>query len=393
MQPEDIEVAFAGESDRVEWKQSSRKADVVLSAVCALANDLGDTRRPGFLVLGLDDGGGTVGEDTSDTALQNLANRFRSTKILPNPSCSTHVVPRDGKSVIVVRVEPYPVPPVVKLDGVAWVRVGTTTRLALDADITRLSERRPENRLPFDFRAWPAATLDDLDLATLRVEHGFRRATDADSDSFPDFEKWLVQRDLARMTDSGPRPTAAGILVYGADPQAQMPGAAIEFVRYAADLDSPVVARKTITGSLPAQLEALWVQLQANSTDVPGPTDGIRTPYVPDYPMEALKELARNLVQHRLYESTHAPGRVSWLEDRVIFNNPGGPFGQASEGQFGAHSDYRNPTITRLLVELGYVERLGRGIARARSQLAANGNPELQVEHDGFTTIMVRRRS
>jgi ATP-dependent DNA helicase RecG len=41
------------EDDRIEWKQSAKDKDGILRAVCALANDLGDSRRPGFLLIGV----------------------------------------------------------------------------------------------------------------------------------------------------------------------------------------------------------------------------------------------------------------------------------------------------------------------------------------------------
>jgi ATP-dependent DNA helicase RecG len=94
-----------------------------------------------------------------------------------------------------------------------------------------------------------------------------------------------------------------------------------------------------------------------------------------------------------LYEGTNAPARVEWFTDRVVFSNPGGPFGRASEDAFGEHSDYRNPRLTGGLLELGYVQRLGRGVRRIEKQLRANGNPPLLVETDGFTSITVRRRT
>jgi ATP-dependent DNA helicase RecG len=124
-----------------------------------------------------------------------------------------------------------------------------------------------------------------------------------------------------------------------------------------------------------------------------GPPDDIREGYVPQYPLEALKELVRNLVQHRLYEGTHAPGRIEWYTDRIEFSNPGGPYGRASEGELGEHTDYRNPVVTAELVELGYVEQLGRGIRRVRLQLERNGNPPLAAEVDGFTRVIVRVRT
>jgi ATP-dependent DNA helicase RecG len=394
MRPEDLAAALAGEGERVEWKQSARDGDEILGAVCALANDLGDTGLKGFLVIGLDKHGQVVGADASDAALTKLSDRLRSTKILPHPSCGIEVVPNQGKALVVVAVAPYAVPPVVKVDGVAWVRVGPSTRRANEADLARLHERRPEARLPFDLRGVVGARVDDLELETLRMEYGASLGLATSREEFPQLEPWLRQRDIVRRRDGGWEPTGAGLLVYGMDPQSYVPGAIVEFTRYAGDsIGAPIISRKTISGRLPDQLEGTWTQLQANLVSVAAPADGVRSPYVPEYPLEALKELARNLVQHRMYEGTNAPSRVTWFDDRIEMTNPGGPFGQANEGEFGEHSDYRNPTITRLLVDLGYVERLGRGVQRVRALLAANGNPGLDVETDGFTTVVVRRRT
>ncbi|MBI4567825.1 MAG: putative DNA binding domain-containing protein [Planctomycetes bacterium] len=386
-------IACAEESERLERKQTDRDADSVLQATCALANDLGDSRRPGYLVLGVDKTGVAVGVDTSDEAIQRLVNRLTSTRILPNPSISVTPHTPGPRGVLLVRVDPYPVPPVVLVDGVAWVRVGATTRRATEADLVRLRERRPENAMPFDQRAVAAASVDDLNVVLLRKKYDEVAGTDAESGTFPAFENWLAQKEITRRTPAGWRPTGAGLLIHGLAPQMFVPGATVEFVRYGGmDFDAPVAARKTIIGTLPDQMDSLWAQLQAHLVEVPAGTDGIRSLYAPQYPLEALKELARNLLQHRLYEGTNAPGRVSWMEDRVVFNNPGARFGGASEGEFGAHSDYRNPTITRFLVETGHVERLGRGIRRVRAALEANKNPPLEVESDGFLTVTVWRR-
>jgi len=394
MTPDELRDAFAEEGERAERKESDRDADEILRAACALANDLQQSGRPGYLVLGLDKKGRTVGVDASDEGVQRLVNRLTSTKILPTPSFSVEVVPSQGLSVIVVRVQPYPVPPIVKVDGVAWVRVGNTTRRATAADLARLSERRPVHTLPYDLRPLGAASRDDLNLELLRNRFSAEKEVDPERDTFPSFEAWLSQRDVLRQLADGWAPTAAGLLVYGLDPRRCLPGAIVELARYAGlDFDAPISSRKTISGPLGDQLQTLWTQLQAHVSEVPGPQVGIRSPYYPEYPLEGLKELARNLVQHRLYEGTNAPSRIAWMDDRVVFTNPGSRFGLASEGEFGEHSDYRNPTVTRFLVELGYVERLGRGIRRVRVELERNGNPPLEVETDGYTTVTVRRRA
>lgn len=271
------------------------------------------------------------------------------------------------------------------------MRVGTATHRASEADLTRLRERRPESYLPFDLRARRDASSSDLDLISLRQEYAAAHELDHDAETFPPFEAWLAQRDVLKQVEAGFVPTIAGLLVFGLNPQDFLPGATIEFARYQGnDISDPVVQRKTITGSLPTQLEALWAQLEMFRFETPDTAEGIRSPYRPNYPEQALRELARNLVQHRLYEDTHAPARVYWFDDRIEFSNPGSRFGRASEGEFGAHSDYRNPTVTRFLVELGYVERLGRGVRMVRAALEKNGNPPFVVETDGFTNVVVR---
>lgn len=188
-------------------------------------------------------------------------------------------------------------------------------------------------------------------------------------------------------------PNAATVLVLGKSPQDHLPAAWVDLVRYGGpDRDAAILSRRAATGTVPDQLEAGWTWLALQMETIPAEPSGIRAAFVPLYPEEALKELLRNLVQHRLYEGTHAPGRVEWFEDRIEFSNPGGPFGRASEGEFGEHSDYRNPLLTARLVAAGYVQQLGRGVRRARLQLECNGNPALEVDTDGFTRVTVRRR-
>jgi ATP-dependent DNA helicase RecG len=397
MTPEELEQYLQYEDDRIEWKQSPKNTSGLLQAVCALANDIDDRKKPGFLLIGVDKKGAVIGVEAQGLALDNeqqmLANRLRSGKLYPIPAFDIEVVSYEQSSVLVVRVDPYPVPPIVELDGIAWVRPGSTTQRATEADRQRLRERRPLQNQPFDLRPLQGATLDDLDLRSLEASYDAAREGVDEADVFPTLESWLTQMQLGAPVANMWTPNPAAILMFGKSPQTFFPGATVELVRYAGpDFDAPVAWRKTATGTLPAQLDMLWAQLSAHIASVPGPADGIRSPFVPEYPLEALKELARNLVQHRAYVGTNAPARVEWMEDRIELSNPGGPFGRASEGAFGSFSDYRNPIITRWLKELGYVEQLGRGIRLVRKRLERNGNPALEVETDGFTRITVRRR-
>lgn len=387
------------ETDRIEWKRSPQDSEGLFRAACALANDLGASACPGYLVIGIEKDGTLCGVDPArlDQIQQDIANRLHSTKIQPTPSFDLAVVDVETDlSLILITVHPYPVPPVVTVEGIAWVRQGSSTRRATEADWQRLRERRPDRNQPFDLRAMAEADLEDLDTRRLRDLYDAARLGDLDAETFPPFEQWLTQRQLGHLVSGQWRANPAAILLHGMSPQSWFPGAKIEFVRYkGTDVDSEVATRKTIAGTLADQLDGVWAQLSAHLESAPVdlvPSADIREAYLPQYPLDALKELARNLVQHRLYEGTHAPGRIEWYPDRIEFSNPGGPYGRASEGELGEHTDYRNPIVTAGLVELGYVQQLGRGIRRVRLQLERNGNPPLVAEVDGFTRVIVRGR-
>ncbi|MBI5851283.1 MAG: putative DNA binding domain-containing protein [Planctomycetes bacterium] len=395
---DELAMLLASESDRIEFKESPGQRDPILQAVCALANDLSDSRRTGCVIVGADKHGRIVGvqgdASSVDEVQRVLADRIRSSKIQPVPSTSVEAVEQDGRTLILIQIAPYPVPPVVEVDGVAWVRVGTTTRRANEADLQRLRERRPERHQPFDTRLCHGCSLDDLETSRLRPDWESAKELDEHNESFPSFLAWLTQRQFGRVIDGAWTPNAAAVLIRGKGPQDVIPCAVIDMVRYGGlDRDATVVARRTATGTIPDQLDVAWNWLATQIDSVPGVAEGLREVFLPRYPLDALKELVRNLAQHRSYEGTNAPGRIEWFDDRIEFSNPGRPFGRASEGEFGSHSDYRNPLITKLLVELGYVQQLGRGIRRVRLLLQQNGNPPLSTEIDGFTRVTVRSRT
>ena len=94
-------------------------------------------------------------------------------------------------------------------------------------------------------------------------------------------------------------------------------------------------------------------------------------------PQVALQQILYNAVLHRTYESTNAPIRVYWFNDRVEIASPGGPYGNVTTENFGCPgiTDYRNPNIADVLRTLGFIQAFGRGIATARRTMEQNGNP------------------
>ncbi len=54
-------------------------------------------------------------------------------------------------------------------------------------------------------------------------------------------------------------------------------------------------------------------------------------------------------------------------------------------------ADYRNPNLTEALRVLGFVQKFGVGIATARRELAANGNPPPEFVVDPTHVLVIVR--
>lgn len=80
--------------------------------------------------------------------------------------------------------------------------------------------------------------------------------------------------------------------------------------------------------------------------------------------------------------------------DRIEIHNPGGPFGQVTQENFGQPgiTDYRNPHLAEAMKNLGYIQRFGLGIPLARKELEKNGNPPPDFDRSSPHNILVTLR-
>jgi len=388
----DVVRAFrGGESERVEFKSSARSD--LREAVCALANDLGNSREAGYLFVGVNDDGSCAGVDVDDRLLSTLAQIRTGGDLQPLPSMTVAADDIDGCKCAVITVQPTDDPPI-KYRGRVWVRVGATTLVASAQDERILIERRQAHNLPADHRPVPAATVDDLDL-------GFFRSSYLPVAYAPEVleanQRSEHQQLVALRFLTGAVPTVGGVVVLGQDPLRFVPGAYVQFVAYGgASVTDPVLDQKVFAGRLDAvvraTLELVSLAVPVALTRDDSATDVKR----PRYPVSALREIIVNAVMHRDYEGGNAPVRVSVFSDRFEVSNPGGPFGAVRRETFeeGGVTAYRNPVVAEALKTLGFAQRFGFGIPYARQALADNGNPppDFKVENE-YVSVVVRAPS
>ncbi len=313
--------------------------------------------------------------------LEKLVGLRSDGAIMPMPvmnvSRMTH--PDGGGEVIVVEVHPHVLPPV-RYRGRTHIRLGPRKDVASEAEERVLIERRTANFRTFDTTPCPEGSLDRLDLQAFgQVYRPHAIAADVIAENhrdIPDHLAALRFYDLRRGC-----PTNAGMLVFAYDPLDLFPGARVQFVQFAgSELEDDVLAEKPFTGNLITLLAELDNFLKGRFTQKPVPVSGLREEAVFDYPPDAVRELLMNAVLHRDYQST-SPTQFYQFSDRIEIQNPGGLYGEASPENFPQVNANRNPIIAEAMHVLGYVNRFGRGIARARRAIKDNGSAEPRFEY------------
>ncbi|WP_108989069.1 ATP-binding protein [Streptomyces coelicoflavus] len=382
------------ESATLEFKRTAKRegkrGDAIGNAVCAMANDLSG-KGGGDILIGVADDGTPVDDvDVSDRALLALTDLRDDGRILDRPSFTVQAAVYRGKPVVHIHVEASAALPV-RFDGVVWVRPGPTTRKATREDERVLTERRRAGDGPFDTRPVPRASLDDLDLELFRTAY---LPSMVGPEAIEENGRPVPQQlSSLHLTTPDGRPTTLGTLIVGLDPSSHIPGAYVQFVRYqGVDLDAPVADDQELRQNIVGVASRLEPLLRSNiRTRLV--EEGFRETPQPDYPLEALREVTMNALMHRNYETSYAPVRIAWFDDRIEVTNPGGPYGQVRDDNFDRVTDYRNPSLAAAMKGLGYVNRFGRGIGRIQAALGRNGNPPAEFQVDDFSWAVTLRRA
>ncbi|MDT0304847.1 ATP-binding protein [Streptomonospora wellingtoniae] len=379
------------ETCSLEFKREARDRDPIRKAICALANDLNGIGG-GDLLIGVDKHGAPYGSvDTSDEALLKLIECRNEGKILDRPSMTVTVESYRHSPVIRIHVHAASAPPV-RLDGVAYVRPGPQTTKATSDDERVLIERRRANSATRDLHAVPGTGVDDLDLSLFRGTY-LPSAVDLaviEENHRPERQQ-LASLKLLAATGCA---TVLGLVLIGLSPTAHVPGAYVQFVRYdGADVNAPVADEQELTANIIDTAGQLESTLRGHNHTRLVDDGGFREREVSDYPFPALREACMNALMHRNYESSNAPVRIQWFDDRVEVSNPGGPYGQVRPDNYDRVNDYRNPSLAAAMKHLGYVNRFGRGIGRIRAAMSENGNPAPEFDIDDSAWVVVLRRS
>ncbi|MBU0493669.1 MAG: helix-turn-helix domain-containing protein [Chloroflexi bacterium] len=359
-----------GEGPDLEFKSENTKPSKLAETLIALANAQG-----GVVLIGVNGRTGEV-EGVRDPRLTREA-AIEATLlcepplILPLPE----VTSLQEKPVIAV-VVPEGLPNVYSLNGRYLARVGSLNKPMPAATLRRLLIERGE--ITFEMLADPRATFADLDLNKVAdYARAFRWGGNMS------MEELLLSRGCLTRDKDQYRPTNAGILLFGAEPQKFFMNAQIILVQYPGLEMGDEFIREDIGGTLEEQIDAAELFLVRNMRKTMRLV-GLGREEVTEYPVEAVREMVVNAVAHRDYSIRGEAIRISMFNDRVECYSPGRLPGHVTVQNILEERFSRNEAIVQVLADRGYIERLGYGINRMIQIMKDHGaQPPLFEERAG----------
>lgn len=390
------ELNASDESPRIEAKRAREVGKSVLETVIAFANEPG--MDGGHLLLGVDwsinDKGDTVyrpeGVPDPDKLQQDLASQCASMLSFPlRPEISVERI--DGKTLVVVyvaEVDSGHKPVYLKATGLprgAFRRIGSTDQRCTDEDLWVLrGDSRPQKGP--DQSILTDARLDDFDPAALAEYRRVRSRLNASAEELGYSDDDLLEAlGAVRRVDGEPRPTLAGILLFG-KPMAlrrMLPMVKIDYIRVPGIewMEDPherfqsIEIRKPLLLALPLAEASIIDELPKGFHLPEGELHSVQEPIVP---RKVIREALANAVMHRSY-TQHSPIQIIRYSNRIEIRNVGHSLKPVAELGIPG-SRLRNPTLAAVLHDLNLAEAKGTGI-RSMRRLAAEAGLTLPEFH------------
>ncbi len=376
-----------GKGQGIEFKSERTSARKLAESLMALANASGGMVLVGVgpksaRVLGLRDA-----EAARDKAIE-AALLTEPPLIIPLPE----VVTLDDKDVLVITVPPG-LPHVYSLRGKYLIRVGAQNKPLAPRRLRRLIIERGE--VSFESLIPPSATLDDIDwdkaerylaslegLSAATTEAALHNRGCLVTPPLPPPKSWGGKR-------GGYRPTNAGVLLFGIQPERFVKSSEIIVARYVGREMSDAFVREDIRGTLPDQIRRAEAFLVSNMKR------GVRLVSLEreervEYPVKAVREAIVNAVAHRDYSIRGDEIRIFMFSDRIEFYSPGRLPGHVTVDNIVEERFSRNEVIVQVLADMGFIEHLGYGIDRMIKLMRDYGlpAPRFQETAGGFRVIL-----
>lgn len=355
-----------GENLHTEFKERLPDNETLAKSIVCFANTDG-----GQLIIGISNSGNTVGVEDLDEAVRKIDDVVFN-RCEPPISILPETVDMNSKIVLIINIPKGEQRPYRTKSGLYYIRSGNRCRQASWQEVRRLYQT--SESIYYDETPISKAPLGSLDMDY------FRYFLEKHLDISP--EESLIESYLEnlKVITENKKPTLAGILFFGDNPQRFIPYAKI-IAAYipGTDISIPPADKKDLDGKILDILEnsskflGLYIKEKHRIKD-------FEPELYPEIPNKVFREGIVNAIAHRDY-TINAPIRLFIFEDRIEIRTPGRlPNTVTIESMkiAGCHV-LRNPTLYNLLYKVGMVTDIGSGVYRMIKTIRERLNKEIKL--------------
>lgn len=346
-----------GESDRLEFKNTTSQLDKAARALCGFLNGQG-----GIVLIGVTDKGDIVGQEVADSTKQELGdilNKFE-------PSHDVHVsyipVPHNHRQVIVLQaishddIKPY------SFDGRSYKREQSTTRVMAQTEYQRLLLRKQIYPTSWDGLVNLDYTVEELDkkrileVLTRGIKKGRIPSQYETNDPFEALQylKLIKEKKL----------TNAAVILFGQEMRPCLIQCMVKLAAFSDDTRRHFIDSKQECANL-FDLVDMAIHFISQHTKIGSYflESQLERVDVPDYPPLAIREALINAFCHRDYAHPSGSVVISIYPEILEITSFGRlPLGlTADEIIYQNQSIPRNAHIADVLYRCGYIEKYGTG--------------------------------
>ncbi len=354
-----------GENEKVELKTSFSK--VVIETLVAFANAKG-----GVVYVGVKDNGEVVGVDLGEESLQIWINEIK-VKTTPSIIPDIDVVSLEGKTIARIKIQEYPVKPIA-CQGKFYKRVAASNHLMNASDISDLYMKS----MQYSWDAYPYQDATFEDLNTEKIMQFIQKVNASGRFRLPMNPKEALIK-LRLIKDDVP--TNAAMILFSKQDLLYN----VHIGRF--KTPSTIIADNMVSGNLYDVVEKSMEYIVSHikfAFEITGKTT--QRTEIPEYPLEALRELLLNAIIHRDYQSS-TDIQIKIFDQSISFFNPSGLYGDITIEDLKTDV-YTASTRNKLIAEAFYltkdIEKYGSGFIRIRKQIASYPTMAFNYRNEGY---------
>jgi predicted HTH transcriptional regulator len=191
--------------------------------------------------------------------------------------------------------------------------------------------------------------------------------------------------------------TIAGALIFSDTPQIdpQLSNAIVRAARFKGKHGGDFIDQAEISGDLMHQIENA-VKFVVKNITLSSSSAGLQRQDSYQFPLKVIREVITNAIIHRDYSVKNENIKIAIYDDRLEVTSPGGLPGTVTVENIISMQHSRNPIISKIMFETGYLEAWGLGIDSIIEWCEKSGNIPPVFIDDGIqfkvSIFSVRRK-